>query len=350
MNAPFQDILANPANDATKYILQYTQKRAFRWLFVVEVLVGILMFLCLLPVIVLLTIFLGQHIHIDFAQLNQIEYRIYRKWVELSFLQKDKDGNVLAQSTYVPIDQQGLDAAVASVLMVAQNQERVIVESIGDELSEILTVWYGGSPYLASPTRMSPEITTALFNTHNLKEDTQKESWSIEIPDETQSRIEAFFFLLFGGFFMIWSSEGREQGSRLWRILRHNQQLLTHFSVNKEGITFQRRQGATVLSTKFFSTQEIVGISWSATLKMGNQPYRSTPKMRIIERSRTMEFRINEEIGKALSDRILCALLEFGADQHTFALRTHCPFCGTLYNIEEHECCISCGAAPIAKA
>lgn len=348
MSSNFQDILSTPFPDAVRYVLKHEQKKSFRWLFIIELLLFILLFICLIPIMIIVLILSGgEHGDVDFNLFDRLDGRMYRRWMELSFLQKDKDGKILVEATTIPEDQATRDAAIGSVLHVAQAEKMVVVETLGESLSEILNVWYGGNPFLSSPTRMSPEMTSRIFKEHQIKEEQEKTRWSISIPDQRNSRIGAFFILFFFGIFLIFTEKGRRSFSRHWKLLIYKQRVETKISVDKHGIYYKRQQGETIFSPRQFSAQEILGVTWSATMAAGKSPRRISPRLRIIERTHTTDFILDAALGKAISDRITSALIELGAGQKMFALKTHCPFCGALYNLEEQESCSSCGAPPL---
>ena len=340
----FQSLTTESLPGAVRYVLQQECRSSFRWLFLVEVFLALLLFVCLIPVLIVLAI--ATQGNIDGIDLESMGRRMYREWMELRFAQLAADGTELAHASTAPRDDAARDAAISAVLALAKQEQMVVVETLGGRVGEVLNVWYGGRPFLSPPKGISPERASRSLKTNRIEEQDDPQQWQAIIPQPDYGRLlSALLFLVFLPL-VVWTSSGRARLATLWRTATTGHQPALHLHIDTDGIRIQGIHHTHENLSDQFLPEELLGVAWSSTMSTGKHPRRTNPRLRIVGKTRTRTLRVPESVGAALCARMISVLLERSVDESAFSGRTHCPYCGTMYDVGIHDGCVSCGAPP----
>ena len=129
------DLYGAHRGEVARIILRHERRQAFRPLFLVELALAVLLFVCAIPFILLVTLLAGD-LEIEPPTLRA---RMYRHWQVIVVELMGADNTPLASHTETPRTAAEADALVASILEVAHRERLVVVQLIAREHA---ATWY----------------------------------------------------------------------------------------------------------------------------------------------------------------------------------------------------------------
>jgi hypothetical protein len=349
----FAELLGRPMGGVARISLRHERRSAFRWMGVLEVVLLVFFFVCIVP-LMLLAMLLGGNAPAGDIDLDghRGRDRFTRYWHELVLTIYGADGRPLAELAHVPKTRDEGDAIVAAILAAAAREGVVIVETIGAQ--EVVEVWYGGRALLTHPDHLDvPGAIAALARSTIAVEDN---AGTITLRRTAPARDEWVGWAILGLltlFFPLLLFKGPQ---RAWRLARWDTKGVPpgeHVMVlHPDRIEYGFSRNGESIDRSVVDLRHLLGVSYSATLGYDGDCARRPPHLRLIGRHGTTElpFTLPDADGAAMRDVLVGGLLHVRTLNPTLELpglhigATRCPFCGTLYELQPGTRCPSCGA------
>lgn len=363
MATPAQQLttwLRDPDEGLTRLEVRYVRRRSFRWLVLIELLVGlvVLVFCCTLLIVGLaLMMMVGDgDLDLDF-DLPGLSPRFYAYWQEIVVQGLDKDGEVRFEVTHQPRTMAERDALVAQVLAAASRASLVVHESMGEDVPEQLETWYGGQPLLAHPEQRDLQVSLSVL---------KQWDWELDRPEEPGLRLQrraslpsrfwGVIELTISVFLLplaLFGSRGWLRSIRsAWADVRGVPAATWRVEVDEEAVRLRWQREDWVQDQVVLHATDMLGVAFSPTLGFDRDVERKPPTLTLVARDELVRTRIPLQAreGRAMCDAIVGAAIASWEGIPTTMLRpSKCPFCATLYTFEAETPCPSCGAWPTER-
>ncbi len=359
MSAGLAELVGRPVPDVARVTVEHHRVEEFRVLGLLELSLGLVCFICLLPVLLLVgTASSGDDMGGGDIRLPSIKSRLYNSYHELGVKLLDAWGRPLGEARFRPRSEAEGQAALASVLDAAARQGLVVVEMLSGSANEVAEVWYGGRPLMARPEALNEAEAVAFLGRSGLEVSRTPGELTVV---ETAPPLTLVQRVLFGMLavvmlpfmpLLLFSESAR-------RALRHmlqnifggppEQRVVT---ARAESLESFRRRGDEQWDRELIDGRDLVGITFSPTLGYDRQVTRHPASLRFVGRraSRMIVWPGVETYGRALRDALLAATLRSRQERPELGLLgdgphpTKCPYCRALYVMQPGTTCPSCGA------
>ena len=353
-HSTLQDVLGRPMDGVCRILLRHERRSRFRWMGLVEISVGLVLCVCLIPIL-LIAALTGSDIDIDLPTLSG---RLWHNWHEIVLILSDVNGEALQTLQHTPTSAAEGEGMIASVLAAADRQGVVVVESIGGAVAEVVEVWYGGQPLLSHPEKRDTELLSQRLRSAGLDIEEAHEQIILSQPMDPHSPFWSAVVLLL--FFLpltavlFWSQAWREQVGEVWKNVRGIDPGRREVSVTAAAITARRVRGERVWNETRVDGYELLGLTFSPTLGYSGEIKRNASTLRCIGRDHTitMPMPLPASMGRMLRDWLIATSLQLRAEKPELGLAgdgprpTRCPYCATLYVFQPGTPCPSCGGWP----
>lgn len=342
----WEDLLGQPLGDAVRVVVRHDRVRRFRWLFLVELALFLVLLSCLIPLWIVGSLFAGEPLVMGLGNLDE---RVFRWEHRLRLQLFARDGAVLHERVLTVTDDGERDRLVASVLQAADRDRMVVVQTLG---TTWLATFYGGRPLMAPPQLASVDEALRTLGSHpGVEVERGADHVSVQVPAAGRSWLLATFALLVLTPFRVLSRSGREALADDWRTFRRADPTAVRVEVRASGVRWGQVRGGDV-AWEDVAGGELVAVAWSQDL--GGSAVVRPPRLRLVGRSGAVHAPVplNDTLGALLADLVRAATLELRARhpalglQFTLEGESHCGHCGTLYDLGASERCPSCGAPP----
>lgn len=360
MSAGLAELVGRPVPEVARVAIEHHRVEEFRPLGLIELSLGLVCFVCLLPVIILVGTASGSGDTTGSGDIDlpSIRSRLYNRYHELGVRLLDAWGRPLGEARFRPRTEAEGHAAVASVLEAAGRQGLVVVETLSGSAAEVAEVWYGGRPLMARPETVNEAEAVAFLERSGLQ--VKRAPGELTIV-ETAPPLSALQRVLFGMLavvalpfmlFLLFSADAR-------RTLRHTLQKVfggppeQHvITARAESLEAFRQRGSEQWDRELIDGRDLIGIAFSPTLGYDRQITRHPASLRLLGRraSRLIVWPGMETYGRALRDALLGATLRLRQERPELGLLgdgphpTKCPYCRALYVMQPGATCPSCGA------
>lgn len=349
----FAELLGRPMGGVARIAVRHERRSEFRWMGVLEVILLVFLFVCIVP-LALLAMLLGGNAPDGDIDLDghRGRDRFTRYWHELVLTVYGADGRPLAELKHVPKARDEGDAIVAAILSAAAREGVVVVETIGTQ--EVVEVWYGGRALLTHPDHLDVPGAIAALARSTIAVEDHAGTITLRRGAPVRSKLVASAILgLLALFFPLLLFKGSQKA---WRLARWDTRGVAPgehvMVVHPDRIEYRFKRNGEVFDESIVDLRHLLGISYSATLGYEGDCARRPPHLRLIGKHATTElpFTLPEADGAAMRDVLVGGLLHVRTLNPTLDLpglhigATRCPFCGTLYELQPGIRCPSCGA------
>ena len=156
--ASVSDLLGRPLDGVARLVIRHQRLRSFRWVFLIEVALFIVLICCLIPFLVL-AVFLGRDGDSELS-LPSFEGRAFHHWHEIALELVGPEGKVINTVSERPASQTEGNALICSILEASSRENLVVIEMIG---REVVATWFGGQPLFADPSVVTNEVARRVF-------------------------------------------------------------------------------------------------------------------------------------------------------------------------------------------
>jgi hypothetical protein len=354
--AGFADVLGRPTQGVARMILRHQRRTRFRWFAFVELFFGVLLVLCVLPLLIVLMVLGGDDASFEFPDILG---RFHEHWHELSLSLLTREGQVLTTVVHSPSTVEEGDGLVAAVLSAAAREGVVVVEVLAaseGDAGEIVEVWYGGRPLLSRPDFRAEEHAAAVLRQAGLNVELGRDEVTVAQDDERPSKVVVallFLFLLVPlSPILLFFQAGRAALRDAWDDLRGASPPKRVISVRAESLGVHIQRGNRRWGEHFVDGSSLLGLTFSPTLGFDKKVMRHEASLRLVGDRTTVKLRVSRaaECGAALRDLLVAASLRLRQAKPELGLigpgprPTRCPFCTGLYDMQPGSQCPYCGA------
>ena len=338
-------------------VLRHQRRTRFRWFGIVELLFGILVVFCLIPILIVAAL-LGGETNSGF-ELPSIRARFYHHWHEIVLTLLSREGHVLGTAVHAPASTEEGNALVAAVLSAAQREAVVVVETLAasdGDAGEVVDVWYGGRPLLSRPDLRPEDYAAAVLRQAGLDVEVGREQVVLAQLDKSISRFwafVAFFFVLIPlSPILLFVKSGRRAMRESWDDVRGVDPPKRVITVRAESLSIHKQRGDRRWGEAFVDGASMLGITFSPTLGFDKDVTRFESSLRCVGERTTIRLPLSRaaECGTAVRDLLVASTLRMRHARPELGLLgpgprpTRCPFCTGLYDMQPGSQCPYCGA------
>lgn len=346
----WSDLLGAPLPAGTvRVVLDHEPVRRFRWFVLVELALGSVALLCLLPLWAALSLWMGQPLGVD---LTELELRFFRMEHRLRVRGQQRDGarSLLWERTLRTADER--DRVVASALLAAEHSRLVVVQQVAGAWA---ATCYGGRPLLAPPDLPSVDASAQVVEgAPGVTLTRTPTATQVRVAGRGPGRALAAFRLVLVGWLRVWSAEGRAANAADWRAARGGPPPDHLLEVQAHRIRTGIEVDGVVDWTAQVDGADLVTVTYAPALGVGDRAAPGPARLRIVGRSSTptVEAPLPDGVGSTVALLVLAASLEHRARAPQLGLAftlegvTHCAYCGTLFDLGAEPRCPSCGSPP----
>jgi hypothetical protein len=347
-------ILGRPIEGICRILLRHERRRRFRWMGVVEIILGLILCICLIPIL-LIAALSGSDMDIE---LPSFSGRLWHRWHELVLVMLDASGETLATARQAPESQEEGERITAAVLAAADRQGVMVLETIGESVAEIVEVWYGGQPLLSHPERRDVAVLSHRLRGAGLDVTEEPARMVLSQPLPTMGRVASAVVLVVLylplTLLLFWSPRWRVALQEMVMNARGESPGRREVVVTAEAITGRSVRGERVWGETRVDGYELLGLTFSPTLSYSGEIRRSPATLRCIGQHHTitMPMSVDPAQGSVLRDWLVATSLQLRAEKPELGLAgdgprpTRCPYCATLYIFKPGVPCPSCGGWP----
>ena len=342
-------LLSQPPAGLAHLVLLHSLQREFRWLFLVELALGLLACACVLPILVIIQL-TGEG-GSGPSVLDDLTGRMWRwsRRLELRGIAPDRSQqfSVLA----APTNAEEAERLVGSVLSWADAHGLVVVEHPAPHAPP--SVWFGGQPLLSPPD--SRDLEGALDAWSGLGGRVLAGSgadgprFHLVFPESRPGRLGAFLLLLVETPLRFY----HEAGQTLLRdryLECKGVSAEIHLNLDGAGLRIDRVRGSARTPLHLLNRAEFLGIAWAPVLVLDGEPGLGPARLRLRARERSVDLHQIRDpaLGCALRDLLFAATRRLWAAPGPSGRPAHCPYCATLFTFATGATCPSCGAPPLS--
>lgn len=287
------------------------------------------------------------------------------------------DGSTLAERTARAESEAHAEQLVASVLAFAERARLVVSESIDVNPGragpvESAQIWFGGralmsGPGLRSAASLEPELVQAGFQfERNKGEIVVRRSFapmSFWVPVVLAAIVAAAIVvigivgtplsLILGAPFLVFAMwvARREIGEGLFELLCGLLRLHERFEVRLTpgSVAYRFRNG---WRSAAGSTEgaNLVAVGFSGGLGAPPMIDRRAPRVRVVgrEQSVSLPAKLTAGVGPMFAEWLASTIIDLRAAHGEHDFRSKCAYCGTLYDLDDHDACPKCGATALS--
>jgi hypothetical protein len=354
--AKLNDLLTQPHQDVVRLRLRHERMRKFRWLVILELLVAIPVFCCVIPLMVLALFSDGDG---DlFIELPALSGRRYDTWHALVLELLDREGKVTQELRHRPTSQAEGEDLVAAVLAAADRHGLVVVEAIGGELASVAELWFGGQPLLAHPERLDRPQLGARLEAAGFAIDEAPDRVLLKRSYAGHGRLAALLLLVLAyvplTLLLFWHRPWRHSLANCWDDVLGRPDGWCEVEIGATRMDVRRKRGARVFQELRVDGFDLLGITFSPTLGYDADVRHHGATLRCVGRMRTvrMDIPAAPQEGRALRDYLVATVLALRAEKPELGLSgagsrpTRCPWCSALYVFSPGQNCPSCSGWP----
>lgn len=360
MSAGLLELLARPLPDVARVVVEHRKVEEFRLMGVLELSLGLVCFICLLPVLLVLGAAGDDSGGADGGdiRLPSIKSRLYSRYHELHVGLLDAWGRRLGEAAFRPGTEAEGQAAVASVLEAASRQNLVVVEMLSGSAGEVAEVWYGGRPLMARPETLNEVEAVGFLRRSGLEVDAGPGALTVVDTAAPLTLGQRLLFVLLAIVMLpfipilMFAERGRRALAHGARDILGGPPEQRVITARAESLECHRQRGEEKWDKMLIDGRDLVGITFSPTLGYDRDLTRHAASLRLLGRrsSRMILWPGLEAYGRALRDALLAATLRLRQERPELGLLgdgphpTKCPYCRALYVMEPGATCPSCGA------